>query len=537
MKNQLLVTIFTCFFMSAYAQGLNIELGFNDNYDQYPTGITVEEEYTYLIKEQRYINASNIASFLSKIDTTGTVIWEVQIKPNGSNTDYSAVVHIARVIPSENGGVYIAGFGRNSCDTPSPFEFVHKYEADGSLAWIKLWNNRMTYREIIGISLTQENTLFISMTEEEYPQQPLSYIYEISYTGTVVNFIENTPEQLEGFERTEVNHFLAYKTNSLLKFNNDGTADTTILFSTSISGLKALNDTIYVLTQDSIHSFDTHLQILNSTNIAGYRNFSHLKTDSNTIKLLTSSAGDFVILTLDRTLQLTGTFSILNESTSSPLNDFNHLHFSSASIAPLAMFSAIRYLDYSLTSPENTIINRTDIGITDIQTDSIQVFPYPGIPSMYTVYISTSVLLTNFGQETLTDCRINRHVMQDPICGDVGYTRHFSGLNLQPGESVWIPLGVVHNFMNYFSSGPMNINLCFYTSSPNFVTDLTVSNDRYCKSVYLGTVDISEIAQDQPQKILIRVVDLLGREVPDTPNQVLIYVYSDGTTEKIFRVE
>ena len=38
-------------------------------------------------------------------------------------------------------------------------------------------------------------------------------------------------------------------------------------------------------------------------------------------------------------------------------------------------------------------------------------------------------------------------------------------------------------------------------------------------------------------KELFRIVDLLGRESKDISNTALIYVYSDGTTEKVFRVE
>jgi len=36
---------------------------------------------------------------------------------------------------------------------------------------------------------------------------------------------------------------------------------------------------------------------------------------------------------------------------------------------------------------------------------------------------------------------------------------------------------------------------------------------------------------------LLRIVDIMGRETNDKPNTLLIYIYSDGTTEKVFRVE
>ena len=48
-------------------------------------------------------------------------------------------------------------------------------------------------------------------------------------------------------------------------------------------------------------------------------------------------------------------------------------------------------------------------------------------------------------------------------------------------------------------------------------------------------VGIEELIQGE--KELIKIVDLLGREVPFEKNRVLIYVYSDGTTERVFDVE
>ncbi|PWH85644.1 Kelch repeat-containing protein [Brumimicrobium oceani] len=38
-------------------------------------------------------------------------------------------------------------------------------------------------------------------------------------------------------------------------------------------------------------------------------------------------------------------------------------------------------------------------------------------------------------------------------------------------------------------------------------------------------------------KEIVKVVDLTGREIVEKPNTLLIYIYSDGTTKKVFRVE
>ena len=39
------------------------------------------------------------------------------------------------------------------------------------------------------------------------------------------------------------------------------------------------------------------------------------------------------------------------------------------------------------------------------------------------------------------------------------------------------------------------------------------------------------------KKELIRIIDPIGRETDEKPNAVLIYIFNDGTTEKVYRVE
>lgn len=39
------------------------------------------------------------------------------------------------------------------------------------------------------------------------------------------------------------------------------------------------------------------------------------------------------------------------------------------------------------------------------------------------------------------------------------------------------------------------------------------------------------------KKEIVTITDITGRETEDTPNTLLIYVYSDGTTEKMIRIE
>ena len=71
------------------------------------------------------------------------------------------------------------------------------------------------------------------------------------------------------------------------------------------------------------------------------------------------------------------------------------------------------------------------------------------------------------------------------------------------------------------------------TGSFNFLNDVIPNGMVYRFSP--SAADIIEITATK--KELIKVIDILGRKTEAKPNTVNIYVYSDGTTEKIFIAE
>ena len=68
----------------------------------------------------------------------------------------------------------------------------------------------------------------------------------------------------------------------------------------------------------------------------------------------------------------------------------------------------------------------------------------------------------------------------------------------------------------------------------------TILNAAGCDSII--TINLSMnfagiMETNTPPKQLIKIVDVQGRETPFKPNTPLIYIYDDGTIEKVFRVE
>jgi hypothetical protein len=83
-------------------------------------------------------------------------------------------------------------------------------------------------------------------------------------------------------------------------------------------------------------------------------------------------------------------------------------------------------------------------------------------------------------------------------------------------------------FFYYFESG--HYFRCFHENAEDFEFEIGTAND--CFSVTIG---ISEV--DKAPKQIAKTFDITGREVPFSPNTLLIYVYSDGTTQKVYRIE
>lgn len=100
-------------------------------------------------------------------------------------------------------------------------------------------------------------------------------------------------------------------------------------------------------------------------------------------------------------------------------------------------------------------------------------------------------------------------------------------------------------FAHYWSSNTFpttsesaEINLSYL----NTIVQTDTSSNRFGYSIrcikgieqssILGLIELNETPPE-----LIKIIDLMGRESENRPNTVLIYIYSDGSTKKVFKVD
>lgn len=67
--------------------------------------------------------------------------------------------------------------------------------------------------------------------------------------------------------------------------------------------------------------------------------------------------------------------------------------------------------------------------------------------------------------------------------------------------------------------------------------DVDINNTLYYIIEYPNTTGLKEDKIDHEEKTVVKIIDLMGRETEAQPNTVLIYVYSDGTAERVFKLE
>ena len=104
------------------------------------------------------------------------------------------------------------------------------------------------------------------------------------------------------------------------------------------------------------------------------------------------------------------------------------------------------------------------------------------------------------------------------------------------GGEKFLTIGNFRNDLNSDTTSTFDGGLDWntdYIAAYYFIDDVCISTDSNICNVSVG---IQEIISN-PEKKLIRVIDIMGRVSEDKPNTLLIFFHSDGTTEKVFRVE
>jgi uncharacterized protein (TIGR02145 family) len=108
-----------------------------------------------------------------------------------------------------------------------------------------------------------------------------------------------------------------------------------------------------------------------------------------------------------------------------------------------------------------------------------------------------------------------------------------------------IPAGIVKGsmpflglgqFAFYWSSSPNPILIELWYNNNSIEMEINSKEEGYSLRCVKG-YQLGLIKPTTEKKELVKVVDLIGRETQSKPNEVLIYIYSDGSTERVLNIE
>lgn len=483
MKN-LLSALFLFLSYIGFSQGLNTELGFQVKYDQTVVGVVCVDEFSFLAIEQA--RPMDYITQLYKVDTLNQVIWDTNVTSltNPYSPDVTAV---KEMIPNANGGVYVLGFGSVICDVPgyNSFWFIKEYNASGQVKWLKLLEHRDYSVEMKGLTLDANNQVIVN-----YSSNAGSRILTIDSIGNIIDSLFIDKSYLQGLESLSGFDFVGFKNDSLYGFSSNTLLTNTIALQNEIKGIKTVNDTLYVLTSDSIHLFDHNLNKLLSNSVSGYSAFTNLNILNNKIEFLSHSAYSQTIITLNKQLQMIDLMTIPCKLDLETKKDYNSTHFSTAIDFDLSLLKMTRYRDYSRLSAQNIAVNSTDISIIDMQTNTIKINEIQGSPGLYYISFNSKVLIKNIGPNTLNSCHINYLISNWGICNKSVYIKYFDNLNLNSNDTMWLTLDPTSVSYALATNDSIISNICMSTSFANDLTDTIISNDEFCKNFTFGYVGI-----------------------------------------------
>ncbi len=526
--NKILLFLINCTFsfaLVAQTWGVNYDVGINNQYNQKTEVLTVDGDFTYVLISESISNSYFTNCSLLKLDTTGTTLWSLPISP--STSEFTTM---KEMVVSESGSIYVLGWATEVCDVmENSNHFIQKINPNGFSEWSLVFSepnwNANNFR---GMRWTESNHLVISWLDQiNHPNA--TNLLSIDANGAILDTLYiNEPWLLAGDDFGSFAK-IGFSSTTLKGFDGFGNSIAEYTTSSEITDVRVNNDTCYVITVDSILLFDTQLQPLISASIPGYSNFRQLQIYPDGLDFWSEMGNSLQLMRLSHDLQVqsieTTPFVVYTDGKWSAGKN----HVSIAFNHDLTAYESIRLMDFSRVDSTNGINHETNIGAVNVDPTLITVTP-DQVPMVYTIEMDASVLVKNYGTKPLNSCRINHVISTNGICNGIVYSQWFSGLNVQPNDSIWIACDFIHQEQVVSSSDTLLKQICVYTSHPNGSTDLVVSDDEYCKDVLISFVGLNEWTL--PKAVLVRIVDVMGRPIGAVPNQVLLYEYSDGSVKK-----
>lgn len=515
------------FSIYSFGQGLNFEKGLNSDYNQNIAGITVFQEFTYVVENVNHSNSFNSEGYIYKFDTLGNEVWKIEVLANS----VSEVIKINSIIETEEGGVLINGVGSEGCDFGDFYAFTEEYDLNGLVLWSETHQDVNFSFGSLSCLYKSDSSIIFSIFNTS---QNSKVYFHNSTLG--VDSLELSSAPILGANQITDSTFLARTSDSLFEYNFQGILLNTKTFGHNIKGLeKITNDSIIVLTSDSLFILNSSFQNLFSGSYNSYNSYDDLKIINGKVFFTASTPQIRWLINLENNFQIENSIGIPYDGNFNELElDYSMSHFSLGVDFSLTNFQSIRMIDYSLSRNTDFFINNMNVSVIDVRINQASTQENSSSDSLYAVNLNVDVLVNNNSTSLVTECRINSY-LGNAICNERYFTELKTGLSIASNTSVWVPLGWIgEGDYSMFQNG-INYIKCFYTSNPNGVVDLNVSNDSYCKSGIAGYVLLDENREFSLSLYPNPVQDFLYLASKSNIEEVSIYLVNGKLIKKVLK--
>ncbi len=552
LKRILLGLVFIGFKISLIGQGLNVELGFNNQIGQTASQVLNYGGYTYFTRYEIPILSTTNKHILAKHDTSGMLLWEKEYEINAEIIGYGGMLRTQTLhMHADSSGIYVLTYSLPDCDVMLPTAIIiEKYSHEGLQLW--MYSDVYESNEILPFSLDSvsafslglDNRLNIGLTTNS----GIEILSLHKFDGAFISSVIANLEEINSLVGLENDAFLVVENDKLKQVDTSGNVLFENTFNNPLKYLSVHNNQFYFISGDSIVVLDSSFSNTVYTTLPNSHSPQKIKIINDQIFISASDGSNTFIYSMQSTSEFQLLHSIphsvnLNDFLSisfDHLYDFDQYHVTFVEPYALTEFSSIRYLDYSFNNNEQFERFGTDAGIVDIEIINTRV-TYFEETFVMSIWVDAKVCVQNFGDNPIQRIRINDFHSASVWCYFNAYSEEFLDLNILPGDTAWIFCSNLYTSSSFYSTSsngnPLNREICAYTSHPNNIVDLNVSNDEGCKNQFLGFLSLINPNDIEKSRKILKIVDILGREARPSQGKLLFYVYDDGHVQKIIHTE
>jgi len=411
---------------------------------------------------------------------------------------YTGADYLKKIIRTSDDGIVVLGSTQPACDVGGTKDFIAKVDTNGALIFKTIVSSAWasSYYGITAIAGPQDSTILMAFD---------SLLISYSENG---QYLSELSPGLKG-----INAVLPLTNGNLLingKLNN---VLTNIEYDPLTYSIVTQQTANYAVSKFSQMPNGTIIALSVGGEIVRYNaglSFISYASTLTTTNLRTTdfvTRKDSVFVTGTNTLSQSPFYGILDinfgvlafaqsnykgiSPTGISLTDASRVNIittGSSSVSKMVTFNGLFQLGIN-----GYFYSAADIGVTNV-TGASSIVKSFGSSAIFVPDLSVTV--KNYGTDTVKSFYLNHYMPGFQLCSNLFHKLYQTAI--APGATVSLQMGTF-SIQTYFSMPPgsqagstARVNMCFFTTVPDFKNDIEIDNDAFCDSILFTLTSIGE---------------------------------------------